>query len=545
MMTHFRLRDLVVFFFLLRYCAPEATAQAGQWTWVKGPQAPGGAGLYGTQGVAAAANHPPGCVNQYSWTAQDGTFWMFGGQANTGEALAALWKYDPATNLWTWMKGPSSFYFLGNFGTQGVEAATNLPPAKTFGGASWVDLDGNFWMYGGENGDNYNQDANNDLWKYDPNTNNWTWMKGTFLDNPPAVWGSMGVPDINNQPPARTTCYGTWVDDQGDLWMFGGMMPPPVDDLWRYNIATNTWTWMNGSQVPNTVAVYGTLGVQAASNTPGARIAHALGKDADGMLWMQGGALGAGYYGWGDVWRLDPASGEWTWMSGSSSANPPVSTGTACVPNIMNDPGRRVNCPTWQTLDGRMWTFGLMSSSGQPNFNYTRNDMWTFCPTTLTWTWVHGPAVNDVPGNWGTLGVASPANLPNGRSMASAWVAQNGDLYLFGGVPIGAFTTYGDLWRFTPDAACGPCNSVLEVGEATADGISIHPNPAVEGSLSVTLPDGSWSIDVLDMSGRKVGTTSVGIGNTSLDIAHVPNGSYMLVARSSQQVYKARFMVAH
>lgn len=209
---------------------------------MKGPQTPGGADVYGTQGVAAPTNHPPGCVNQYSWTAQDGTFWMFGGQDNGGEALAALWKYDPATNMWTWMKGPSTFYFEGNFGTQGVEASTNLPPAKTFGGASWVDLDGNFWMYGGENGDNYNQDANNDLWRYNPATNNWTWMKGTIMDNPPAVWGSMGVPDINNQPPPHSTCYGTWCDDQGDLWLFGGIYQGDLDDLWRYNIATNTWT---------------------------------------------------------------------------------------------------------------------------------------------------------------------------------------------------------------------------------------------------------------------------------------------------------------
>lgn len=525
--------------------ALHAIAQAGEWTWMKGPQAPGGAGVYGTQGVAAVANHPPGCVNQFSWTAQDGTFWMFGGQDNSGHGLAALWKYDPATNLWTWMKGPSSFYFLGVFGTQGVEAATNLPPAKTFGGASWVDLDGNFWMYGGENGDNYDNNANNDLWRYNPATNNWTWMKGSTLDNPPAVWGAQGVPDINNQPPARNNCYGTWVDDSGDLWMFGGaILQETIDDLWRYHIATNTWTWMNGSQTNNAPAVYGTMGVQAASNTPGARVSYALGKDADGMLWLQGGSLGAGFYGWGDVWRLDPAAGQWAWMSGSSNANPAPVTGTACLPSISNDPGKRLTSPTWQTADGRMWTFGLVSSSGNPLYNFSRNDLWTFCPTTLTWTWVHGPAANNDAGNWGTQGVASPGNRPNGRSMASAWVAQNGDLYLFGGTPLGAFTTYGDLWRFTPDAACGACSDAMTVSEERVNTDPISPNPVVGGTLNVTLPVGPWSIDVFDMTGRKIMPTSNGSGSTLLEIGQVPNGSYVLIARTTKEERKAIFIVA-
>lgn len=474
-------------------------AQAGEWTWVKGPQAPGGMGVYGTQGVAAAANHPPGCVNQFSWAALDGTFWIYGGQAGLGQALAALWKYDPATNMWTWMKGPSTFDFLGNFGTQGVPSPNNLPPAKTFGGASWVDLDGNFWMYSGENGDNYNNNANNDLWKYDPGTNIWTWMKGSTLDDPPAVWGTKGVPDINNQPPPHGTCYGTWCDNQGDLWMFGGLYNGDLDDLWRYNIATNTWTWMNGSPTPNAAPVYGTMGVQDAMNTPGGRVAYSLGKTPDGMLWMHGGSLGGAAYGYGDLWRLDPASGEWTWMSGSSLANPLPANGTVCVAQNTNDPGERLVEPTWQTADGRMWRCGIVSSSGFLPNNYDRSDLWAFCPTAMEWTWVHGPATNNVPGNWGTIGVSSPTNLPNGRQMASAWTSLSGDLYLFGGAPLGVFATYGDLWRFTPDSLCGSCStitSVLEIPEESAQFVGDGRD------MVVVLPEGAWLVRTHDATGR-------------------------------------------
>lgn len=511
---------------------------------MKGPQTPGGTGVFGTQGVAAAANHPPGCVNQYRWTAQDGTFWLYGGQDNSGRGLAALWKYDPVTNEWTWMKGPNTFFFEGDFGTQGVEAATNLPPAKTFGGASWVDQDGNFWLYGGENGDNYNGDTNNDLWRYNPTTNNWTWMKGTFLDNPPAVWGSVGVPDINNQPPARNNCYGTWVDDAGDLWLFGGrIFQETSDDLWRYTIATNTWTWVNGSQTTNAPAVYGTLGVQAPANTPGARVAYALGKDDDGLMWLHGGSVDAGYYGWGDVWRLDPATGHWAWMGGSQSANPIAVVGTACLPSSINDPGKRLTSPTWQTADGRMWTFGLVSSSGNPNFNFSRNDLWTFCPSTFTWTWVHGPAGNNDGGSWGTQGVASPNNRPNGRTMASAWVAQNGDLYLFGGSPLGAFATHGDLWRFQPDNNCGACGSATVPEEPLKQMLAVAPNPVNGGLVALTLPAGNWSIEVFDVLGRSVMATAA-MGNTYLNSDHLPVGSYVVVARAPSAMLSAALIVA-
>lgn len=374
--------------------------------------------------------------------------------------MAALWKYDPVTNMWTWVKGPSTVDFEGNFGTQGVEAASNLPPAKTFGGASWVDLDGKFWMYGGENGDNYNQNANNDLWKYDPATNNWTWVKGSMVDDPPPVWGTMGIADPGNQPPARHNCYGTWVDDNGRLWLFGGItILGALDDVWRYDIPSNSWTWMNGSQGINGQTVYGTLGVDAPTNSPGPRLVNALGKDAQGKFYFQGGTLSGNAYGWGDLWRLDPATGYWAWVGGPTIGNPPVELGEICVTDATAQPGRRLTSPTWNTPDGRMWVFGVVSSSGNPNLNYSRSDLWSLCPDDLEWTWVHGPAENNAPGVWGSLEVPSPNNHPNGRSMASAWVSDQGDLYLFGGKSNDpGFALYSDLWKFTP-GDCGTCLS--------------------------------------------------------------------------------------
>lgn len=300
---------------------------------------------------------------------------------------------------------------------------------------------------------------------------------------------------------------------------------------------------MNGSQAPNAPAVYGSLGVQSANNTPGGRVAYSLGKTPDGMLWLHGGALGAGAYGFGDLWRLDPANGEWTWMGGSSTANPPPLNGTLCLPQGTNDPGERLTNPTWQTPDGRMWRFGIMSSSGFLPNNYDRSDLWAFCPTTMEWTWVHGPATNNVPGNWGTIGVSSPTNLPNGRQMASAWTALNGDLFYFGGAPLGAFATCGDLWRFTPDPSCGACGTTAVQDDIEPTAFSTAPNPLENGPLRLTLPVGHWSIDVLDKLARRVISTTAK-GNTDLEFGSLPNGSYMVVARDGDVQHTARVLLA-
>lgn len=479
-------------------------AQEGQWTWMKGPSAPGNFGNFGSQGVASPTNVPPGLVNQFSWTGTDGTFWLYGGQNSIGDAMASLWKYDPANNMWTWMKGPSTVDFEGNFGIQGVESASNLPPAKTFGGASWVDLDGNFWMYGGENGDNYNQNANNDLWKYEPATNNWTWMKGVTADDPPAVWGTLGIPDVNNQPPARNNCYGTWVDNEGDLWMFGGVKgSQAMDDVWRYDIPTNTWTWMNGSQIAGAQADYGTLGLHAPGHTPGARLVNALGKDAEGRLYFQGGTLSGNGYGWGDLWRLDPATGYWAWMGGPTTSNPPVEFGDMCVTDAESQPGRRMTSPTWNTPDGRMWVFGLKSASGIPANNYIRSDLWVLCASTLEWTWVHGPEENNAMGVWGSLGVPSPANHPNGRSMASSWTSSNGELFLFGGQSNDpGFALYSDLWKFTP-GDCGAClPTTVQVVEAS--GPRIIWSPADRSLLIMDPQANAYDMEIWDAMGRSV-----------------------------------------
>jgi hypothetical protein len=91
---------------------------------------------------------------------------------------------------WAWIHGSNTFSSVGNFGTLGVPSPTNEPPAF-YEPAEWTDRNGNLWLFSGVNPANQ---FNNDLWKYDPLTNQWTWMNGNGVVNDLGSYGIKGIP---------------------------------------------------------------------------------------------------------------------------------------------------------------------------------------------------------------------------------------------------------------------------------------------------------------------------------------------------------------
>jgi hypothetical protein len=63
------------------------------------------------------------------------------------------------------------------------------------------------------------EDYYNDLWKFDGEE--WTWVSGSNTSNQNGVYGQKGIPDPNNMPGSRE--FGvSWVDNNGNVWIFGG-----------------------------------------------------------------------------------------------------------------------------------------------------------------------------------------------------------------------------------------------------------------------------------------------------------------------------------
>src|SRR5690606_10536274 len=110
------------------------------------------------------------------------------------------------------------------------------------------------------------------------------WMKGANATDQSASYGTINVPATANTPGSRYGAKGT-TDAAGNFWMFGGygfdgsINTGDLNDLWRFNTATNEWTWINGSNGLDQNGVYGVQGVQAASNMPGSRENHLMWSD--------------------------------------------------------------------------------------------------------------------------------------------------------------------------------------------------------------------------------------------------------------------------
>ncbi|MGL4598584.1 MAG: kelch repeat-containing protein, partial [Bacteroidia bacterium] len=420
-----------------------------------GSNLPNSLGSFGVQGVAAPANDPPALYEAVSWTDLNGNFWMFGGLDINTQEYAALWKYDPIANMWTWMNGPNTTNSSGNYGVQGVPAPANNPGARAWGSTAWTDSQGRLWMFGGSG-----YDANgvhglfNDLWMYDVTTNLWTWMAGPNTVNNVGNYGVQLVPTPANLPPSRYENNASWTDNTGNLWIFGGanlFLNQAYSDMWMFDITINMWTWMAGSNAPNVPVNFGVQQVASPNNTPGARIVYGKWKDCQGNFWIFGGKDFANTgSNWADMWKFDLATLQWTWMAGSNVLNFAGSFNTQCVAGAQSPAARYENRTCWTDLSGRFWQYGGLGIN-------TENDLWMFDPNTNQFTWVSGLLNGNAVGTYGVMGVPAAANNPEGLFGGSCWIDLQGDFWMFGGFT--GQSNHSALWRYQQDPNCpGPGN---------------------------------------------------------------------------------------
>ena len=206
----------------------------GEWAWMAGNDQIKQPGVYPTLGQASGTATPGARGYAAGWQGRDGRLWLFGGagfdSAGNRAELNDLWAWDPATLQWAWMGGSSSVGCdvcgpAGVYGAKGVPSAANIPGGR---GSMmyWLGRDGNFWLFGGLGFDAAGQeDPLNDLWQYNPSSGQWTWWSGAKKTGPtgyqPGGYGTLGVPAAANTPGSRIG-GATWVDSDGNLWLYGG-----------------------------------------------------------------------------------------------------------------------------------------------------------------------------------------------------------------------------------------------------------------------------------------------------------------------------------
>lgn len=465
-------------------------AIAGEWTWISGSSSEiFEVGIYGTQGSPSNSNDPGARVYSTGWTDNNGNLWLFGGKGDDRTTTGIgpfndLWEFNPTAGTWTWISGNNvgniygQTFAPGVYGTKGVPAASNIPLAR-YGAVGWKDASGNLWLFGGS-GYTSKLDIGdfNDLWEFNITTKQWTWVSGSNESDARGVYGTRGVASPSNTPGVRTT--GTddanvpvaWTDKNGNFWLFGGRGVDgagqfgDLNDLWEFNPTTKMWTWISGDLNEGGIGVFGTQGVASPNNTPGARSDAVGWTDNNGTLWLFGGSGPALSSGWdfGDLWKFDPSTKQWTWVNGSQTTGNPMagtvlpSYGTQGVPSATNTPGGRDSAVGWVDSSGNLWLFGGYAREDHSFLDF--NDLWKFSPVSNQWTWISGTSSN-IPnlvtqaGIYGTKGIPAPGNAPGYRGslgMAVAWTDSTGTFWLFGGFGNNSIEDgyLNDLWRYKP-----------------------------------------------------------------------------------------------
>ncbi|MCX5861663.1 MAG: hypothetical protein NTW27_06040 [Deltaproteobacteria bacterium] len=280
---------------------------------------------------------------------------MFAGRiSSTATNVNELWKYDIATNTFTQLS-PS-----------GTPPSIRYTPNSVYDPVNHCML-----TYGGVVASGYV----NDLFKYDIAGNTWTQLSPT------------------GGPPNSTSYLDSAYDPVGHaLWIFGGQHViggAKLNDLWKYDIAANTWTLLSPAGTP-----------------PSARTRVMMVYDVAHALLVFGGQDVSVYLN--DLWKYDITADSWTQIS-------PAGT----LPHIRGD-----SCRAFDHINGDYIIFGGTSSDLA-----RMDDLWKYNVATNTWSEV------------------SLSNKPGVRSHAgTAWDAKNGKFYMIHGYNnSGAIS---DCWKY-------------------------------------------------------------------------------------------------
>ena len=379
-------------------------------------------------------------------------------------ALALAAPVSAHAAAWTWFAGDSLLNQHGVYGSRGAFAPGNAPGARMSSpGAVWQSGD---WLFGGTGyGASGASGQLNDLWQYSSPLQQWRYVSGGTTPNALGVYGTPGVAAPTNVPGSRSNHMAccTGVDpllppSQSDrLFVFGGtgygVGGPPglLNDLWMFD-GTN-WAWVAGAPAVNQPGVYGTLGLPAPGNHPGARRDAALWFDpGTHALWLFGGygyaqdPATSGYLN--DMWRWDGTM--WTWTGGSSVVNDPgLPLGSMATRAVVANraegavfwPGGWAEAKwVFDSVVRVLFGIGGHSHSGgsgpprPPREVHGFADLWTFNMTSELWDYGYGIAAGDSCPSHGAPGVPDSTNGPGWGSAGAAWRASDGTLWLYGGV---------------------------------------------------------------------------------------------------------------
>jgi hypothetical protein len=507
-----------------------------KWIWISGSPFSyqgtnnEGRSVYGVQGIPNSSNSPGYRTGSATWVDNSGDLWLFGG--STGDTLGGgsgssfkndLWKYNIASGMWTWVKGSKYWNSTAIYGTQGLQSAINNPGARSLGMISWKDVNGNFWLFGGEGiTASTTNGVLNDLWKYDLVTNQWAWQKGSSNINSAGSYGTIGVSNLTNNPSAREEAFN-WLDKSGNLWLYGGFGYDAssnygdLSDLWKYNLTTNQWVWVKGTNIKNQLPIYGSMNTPVASNRPGAMGIGGCWVDSIGNLWL-GNSYGTNQVATdfyvNIMWRYNILSNQWTWTKGPNIlANQAGNYGIQGTSAITNIPGGRTYPSSWST-NGEFWLFGGFGAGSDLSAYGQLNDLWRFIPCYTATVTPTNASVSQ------TICSGSSAALSANGNGTITWYNINSTVLATGNNFTTPTLTTNTTFLVNDNVSCLPISIT----------VTVNPTPTITISASSTVVCQSNSVTLNALSGAFTYTWNNGSNATSIVVNPTITTTYTVFA---------------
>jgi N-acetylneuraminic acid mutarotase len=135
---------------------------------------------------------------------------------------------------------------------------------------------------------------------------------------------------------------------------------------------------------------------------PGARYGSSSWTDRDGNCWVFGGN---GYDATGalgllnDLWMLNGATGEWTFIKGTKIRSQKGIYGTLGIPDINCIPGCRSYAVSWTDKEGNLLLFGGYGIDAGGNTG-PLNDLWKYSISKNCWIWIQGNNLSNQSGQY-------------------------------------------------------------------------------------------------------------------------------------------------
>ncbi|MBI3233438.1 MAG: hypothetical protein HYZ42_05260, partial [Bacteroidetes bacterium] len=309
------------------------------------------------------------------------------------------------------------------------------------------------------------------------------------------------------------------------------------NDIWKYESATGKWTWLNGDSSSSFGhGNYGIKGTFAASNQPAIREHFSAWIDANGYIWLFGGlgyAQAASLGTLNDLWKYNPTTNLWVWVSGDSTVTRYANYGSQGTESSTNLPGSRWGAANWTDDQGNFCIYGGYGYGQTSNYG-SLGDFWKYNLTSGFWTWIAGDSTGGFNPRWGTKGVFSSTNNPGARVWPTVVKDKSGNFILYGGdskADIWLFSKTQNQWAWIGGDSVSGASSFSTGGAiyGTKNVFTSTNRPGYRQShTSILSPDGN-SMIVFAGTGRACGGCSSGMLNDvwklSLDTCGAVSGN--------------------